>query len=155
MIYKIEHNSDFDYLYGDFGFMILFLIGLFLYGLIENIFLVPLLIFIFSTLLTLIVLFLSIAHILKRKFIYFNTIENRVQYRNHFGKIKYLKINETDFKYKIIVDNATQFIFQISLLNRKGKKLFKMWNTEMKFTSLNSKIILNMLIDKVGFMLIN
>lgn len=149
--YKIEHNKDYDYNYGEFVIAFLILVGFFIYGLTKKSF--PLIIIIGSSLVLLFTyLFLSI-YILKRKYIYINTIDDIIEYRNYFGKKKIINIQQNDLRYRVITDNSVQYIYKIFIINKKSKIIFKMYNHEMNLSLHNSKIILHMLIEKVGFVL--
>lgn len=153
MKYKIELSRDFDYIYGEFVVAILGLLGLFIYQLTQKSNIVPVIVFIGSSIILLIIFMILLTIILKRKYIYINTTDDIIEYRNYCGKIKSFKIleNKNNLKYKIITDNSIQFIYQIILLNKNNKKIFKMWNSDMNMSQQNSKIILNLLIEESGF----
>lgn len=149
--YKIEHNRDFDYLYGEFGIAFLFLVGYFIYEITQKSRFITLIIFIGPMIILLLITLSLLIYILKRKYIYINTIADKLEYKNFFGSSKSIKLHDTNRRYKIMVDNNSQFVYRIEILNKKNKRIFKMWNSEMNFNKQESKIILGMLIDKAFF----
>jgi hypothetical protein len=74
--YKVERNRNFDYIYGEFGTGLLFLVGYLIYELTQKSNIIPLLLFIGSAMVLLFLILFLFILTLKRKFVYINTIDD-------------------------------------------------------------------------------